>query len=64
MHVVATGHLGCIRIICVPILLRASHGVIGFDRHPRQRPTFESGGKIAEVSFIQKDMREGRVSSS
>jgi nucleoside-diphosphate-sugar epimerase len=53
-----TGHLGYIGTVMVPMLLRAGHDVIGLDSNLYERCTFAGGGRIVEVPYIRKDVRD------
>ena len=61
MRVLVTGHLGYIGTVMVPMLLRAGHEVVGLDSDLYERCTFPSGGSIAEVPHIRKDVRDVEV---
>lgn len=58
MKVLVTGHLGYIGTVMTPMLLAAGHDITGCDSDLYERCTFESGGKIADVPWIKKDIRD------
>ncbi len=58
MRVVVTGHLGYVGTVMVPMLQEAGHQVSGFDSDLYERCTFDAGGRIAEVPWIRKDVRD------
>ncbi|MFT3731423.1 MAG: SDR family oxidoreductase [Hyphomicrobium sp.] len=58
MKVLVTGHQGYIGTVMVPMLLKAGHEVSGCDSYLYERCTFETGGSIAEVPAIRKDVRD------
>jgi nucleoside-diphosphate-sugar epimerase len=58
MRVLVTGHLGYIGTVMVPMLLAAGHNVVGLDSNLYRRCTFAGGGRIAQVPFIEKDVRD------
>lgn len=58
MRVVVTGHLGYIGTVMVPILQKAGHEVTGYDSNLYERCTFDAGGRIVEVPWIRKDVRD------
>ncbi|MFV0298516.1 MAG: NAD-dependent epimerase/dehydratase family protein [Hyphomicrobiaceae bacterium] len=58
MRVVVTGHLGYIGTVMVPLLQAAGHEVTGFDCDLYGKCTYDAGGTIANVSFVQKDVRD------
>ncbi len=53
-----TGHLGYIGTVMVPMLLKAGHDVIGLDSDLYERCTFSGGGRIVQVPYIRKDVRD------
>lgn len=61
MRVLVTGHLGYIGTVMVPMILRAGHEVVGLDSDLYERCTFPSGGNIADVPHIRKDVRDVEV---
>jgi nucleoside-diphosphate-sugar epimerase len=61
MRVLVTGHLGYIGTVMVPVLLKAGHDVHGFDSNLYESCTFDAGGEIADVPFIQKDIRDASI---
>lgn len=61
MRVVVTGHLGYIGTVMVPILLKAGHEVTGFDSNLYERCTFDAGGKIVDVPWLRKDVRDAEA---
>jgi nucleoside-diphosphate-sugar epimerase len=58
MRVLVTGHLGYIGTVMVPLLLKTGHQVIGFDSDLYENCTFASGGSLAAVPHIRKDVRD------
>ncbi len=58
MKILLTGHLGYIGSVMTPMLLTAGHDVTGCDSNLYERCTFDAGGKIAEVPWIRKDIRD------
>ena len=58
MKILLTGHLGYIGSVMTPMLLAAGHDVTGCDSNLYERCTFDAGGKIAEVPWIRKDIRD------
>lgn len=58
MKILVTGHLGYIGTVMTPMLLAAGHDVTGCDSNLYERCTFEAGGKIAEVPWLKKDIRD------
>lgn len=58
MRVVVTGHKGYIGTVMVPMLLAAGHEVVGIDSDLYSRCTFASGGSIAPVPEVIKDVRD------
>lgn len=58
MKVLVTGHQGYIGAVMVPMLLAAGHEVAGFDSNLYEACTFASGGRLANVPSIRKDVRD------
>src|SRR5262245_29294915 len=58
MRVMVTGHLGYIGTVMVPMLLKSGHEVIGLDSNLYDRCNFITGGSIARVPHIRKDVRD------
>src|SRR5215475_15122336 len=58
MKVLVSGHLGYIGAVMVPMLMEAGHLVTGCDSDLYADCTFGSGGRIAAVPNIQKDIRD------
>jgi nucleoside-diphosphate-sugar epimerase len=58
MKILLTGHLGYIGTVMTPMLLAAGHDVTGCDSNLYERCTFDAGGRIAEVPWIRKDIRD------
>ncbi len=58
MRVMVTGHKGYIGTVMVPMLQAAGHEVIGFDSDLYARCTFATGGTIANVTQLTKDVRD------
>lgn len=58
MKILLTGHLGYIGSVMTPMLLAAGHDVTGCDSNMYERCTFDAGGKLAEVPWIRKDIRD------
>ena len=58
MRVLVTGHLGYVGTVMVPMLLKAGHDVVGLDSDLYGSCTFATGGSIAEVPHIRKDVRD------
>ena len=58
MKVLVTGHLGYIGTVMTPMLLAAGHDVTGCDSNLYERCTFAAGGRIADVPWIRKDLRD------
>lgn len=61
MRVLVTGHLGYIGTVMVPMLLKAGHQVVGFDCDYYKKCTFVSGGGLAIVPHVRKDVRDATV---
>jgi nucleoside-diphosphate-sugar epimerase len=62
MRVLLTGHLGYIGTVLTPMLIKAGHEIIGYDRDLYARCTFTAGGQIHNVSTIRKDTRDVAIS--
>jgi hypothetical protein len=45
----------------VPALIKAGHGVTGYDSNLYERCTFEAGGEIVEVPYKRKDIRDADI---
>lgn len=60
MRILVTGHKGYIGTVMVPMLLAASHEIVGLDSDLYERCTFGDG--IANVPSIKKDIRDVEVS--
>jgi nucleoside-diphosphate-sugar epimerase len=58
MKVLVTGHRGYIGSVMVPMLLEAGHEVTGCDSDLYERCTFKTGGAIATVPSLRKDVRD------
>ena len=58
MKVLVTGHRGYIGSVMVPMLLEAGHEVTGCDSDLYEHCTFETGGAIATVPSLRKDVRD------
>lgn len=58
MRILVTGHLGYIGVVLTPMLLSRGHDVVGLDTDLYRRCTFESGGPIARVPNIDRDIRD------
>lgn len=58
MKILLTGHLGYIGTVMTPMLLAAGHDVTGCDANLYERCTFDAGGKISEIPWIRKDLRD------
>src|SRR5215510_15284865 len=58
MRVLVTGHLGYIRTVSTPMLVRGGHEVVGLDSDLYSRCTYSAGGEILEVPIIRKDTRD------
>ncbi len=58
MKILLTGHLGYIGTVMTPMLLAAGHDVTGCDANLYERCTFDAGGRISEVPWIRKDLRD------
>lgn len=58
MKILLTGHLGYIGSVMTPMLLAAGHDVTGCDANLYERCTFDAGGKIPEIPWIRKDIRD------
>jgi nucleoside-diphosphate-sugar epimerase len=62
MRVLVTGHRGYIGTVMVPMLLEAGHDVTGCDSDLYERCTFATGGSIAAVPSLRKDVRDVMLS--
>jgi nucleoside-diphosphate-sugar epimerase len=62
MRVLVTGHRGYIGTVMVPMLLDAGHDVTGCDSDLYERCTFATGGPIAAVPSLRKDIRDVTLS--
>jgi nucleoside-diphosphate-sugar epimerase len=58
MRVLVTGHLGYIGTVLTPMLVQVGHDVVGLDCDLYSRCTYASGGEIANVPTIRKDVRD------
>src|SRR4029077_2898654 len=58
MRVLVTGHLGYIGTVLTPLLLRGGHDVVGLDANLYSRCTYAPGGRIHNVTTIQKAVRD------
>jgi nucleoside-diphosphate-sugar epimerase/SAM-dependent methyltransferase len=58
MKVLVTGHQGYIGTVLTPMLLEASHEVVGLDSDLYERCTFDAGGAIPDIPWVRKDVRE------
>jgi nucleoside-diphosphate-sugar epimerase len=58
IRILVTGHLGYIGTVLVPRLQRAGHYIVGCDSDLYERCTYDSGGQIAEVPGLAKDVRD------
>lgn len=61
MRVMVTGHLGYIGTVLTPMVLRAGHGVVGYDSDLFRGCTYAEGGEIYPVESIRKDVRDADV---
>ena len=58
MRVLVVGQKGYIGTVMTPVLLKAGHEVVGYDSDLYRRCTYPSGGTIADVPTIEKDLRD------
>ncbi len=58
MRVFVTGHCGYIGTVMAPMLLEAGHDVFGCDTDLYRRCTLASGGEIAEIQNLSRDIRD------
>lgn len=61
MRVLVTGHLGYIGTVLTPMLVRTGHKVVGLDSDLYARCDYQAGGRICDVTSIQKDVRDAVV---
>ena len=61
MRVFVTGHRGYIGVVLTRLFEEAGHELVGCDTDLYERCSFEAGGRIPEILWLRKDIRDLEV---